>query len=347
MPPKIKYRATASSFFSTVSAELFNTIASFYSHEDFTRLHTVLNTNTRCKSHWGKNLYKYVHHAKPLFSIFENEEALRWVLKQGFDWHGSFELHLSALDPCAATYCFEREPIAERPVWERVESHINSLRTLCRTSKNLDLVRAIIENTHVNPAWVLCTAAAGGDVSVVKYLCEAGANPRSPNSRNSSSETPLYVATSYNCLSVVKFLVEEYYICDYGDEGEGCGSGSYNKGTGKGGIDEVNGEHSFTALSIASACGSLDMVRYLVDCGAAVNQNHNRHGLTPLHMAVTHATQKNREVVEFLCENGGDLHAQDSTPSRRSAVQIAGTVDDSGGSRVVVDYLDSLKTISM
>ena len=136
----------------------------------------------------------------------------------------------------------------------------------------------------------LFDAARKGDLKVIKEFYEKDAN--SINSTNAQEYTPLILATYYNQLEVVKYLIQKKV--------------------------KLNGEKgSSTALQAASYKGFKEIAQALLEYGADPNIE-DANGTTPL----IYATQfKHIEIVKLLLKNGADKNYTD--PSGNSAVDYA------------------------
>lgn len=90
-------------------------------------------------------------------------------------------------------------------------------------------------------------------------------------------------------------------------------------------IPDVNAETSqetekTSCLQEASALGNLEIVNYLLEHGANVDQQNSK-GKTALHRAVY---KKQKEVVKLLIDCGADVNLEDNT--ERTPLHWAGTV---------------------
>lgn len=75
----------------------------------------------------------------------------------------------------------------------------------------LNIVKYLIEDvseniTNIDESEILHSAARGDNLDVVQYLIKKGANV---NKKNYIGETPLFIATRYGHINVVKYLIEE------------------------------------------------------------------------------------------------------------------------------------------
>ena len=126
----------------------------------------------------------------------------------------------------------------------------------------------------------LHTAAKKGKLESIKLLVvEQGTDK---DKENSHGHTPLYLASLYGHLEVVKYLVEQ-------------GAS----------LDKANNSGN-TPLSGAAHRGHLQVARYLLEQGADRDKADN-HGYTPLHYA---AQQDHLETAMLLMSYGADFNAR-------------------------------------
>jgi len=188
---QIYVSSTGQSFFSRVPNGVFNLVTSFFSMEEFGRLHWVLRSNKLSKSHWERNLRQYAHHSESLFNTFTSTEALRWVLfVRNIDARG-WELYL-------------RNPKSSGNQTEYL-SHGGSFLQACEAGE-LDIVKAVDERTQVSletrgeyGKTPLHSAAVRGHLPVVQYPCEQGGDKEA---RDVSDWTPLHMAALNGHLSL-------------------------------------------------------------------------------------------------------------------------------------------------
>lgn len=88
-----------------------------------------------------------------------------------------------------------------------------------------------------------------------------------------------------------------------------------------------------TSLHEAAKYGDLEVVEYLVEKGANVNEKDD-DGYTPLHVA---AKKGYLEIVEYLVEKGAKINEKDK--SAKTPLQLA----YDNGNQEVVNYLGSVK----
>jgi ankyrin repeat protein len=118
-------------------------------------------------------------------------------------------------------------------------------------------------------------AAHDGHLSVVKYLCEQGADKEATGHANRKLDfkmTPLHKAAINGHLPVVQ------YLCEHGAD------------------MDARDDHRMTPLHRAAWNGWLPVVQYFCEHGDD-KESKDRNGYTPLHWATKNS---HREVVEFL-----------------------------------------------
>ncbi|HCE59331.1 MAG TPA: hypothetical protein DEQ74_00625, partial [Wolbachia sp.] len=127
-----------------------------------------------------------------------------------------------------------------------------------------------------------------GNYSKVKSAIKKGANV---NAKDSGGFTPLYQATDFSSLEIVKYLIE--------------------KGA------DVNAKDSdgdtILHKAVSSPSSDLEIVKCLVKKGAGVN-NKGYGGHTPLHSAALCAAlsfSNNLDIVKYLIEKDADINAKD------------------------------------
>ncbi|KAJ7759534.1 ankyrin repeat-containing domain protein [Mycena metata] len=126
----------------------------------------------------------------------------------------------------------------------------------------------------------LSVASQNGQLDVVKFLIERGADV---NASNKDGYTSLYLASERGHLGVVEFLIEH-----------GADVNARNK-------------DGYTSLHLVSRDGHLDIVKFLIEHGADINAS-TEGGYTSLSMA---SENGHLEVVKFLIEHGADINASD------------------------------------
>lgn len=93
------------------------------------------------------------------------------------------------------------------------------------------------------------------------------------NKQDDFGYTPLYLATRYRNLDIVKYLIK------------------------KGASVNIPSIHGYTALHEAACSGRLELAKRLIENGARMDANNNSEGWTPLHFA---AENGHLEVVKAL-----------------------------------------------
>ena len=145
----------------------------------------MIDSNRLSKSPWERIIRQYAHHEEPLFNTLTSIDALRWVLfVRNIDARG-WELHLR--DPESS--CNQSEYL----------SHDGSSIEACRAGE-LDIVKAMVERMQVDVEargrfgrTPLYFAAHEGNLPVVQYLCELGADKEV---RSVYDRAPLHWAAS-------------------------------------------------------------------------------------------------------------------------------------------------------
>lgn len=127
-------------------------------------------------------------------------------------------------------------------------------------------------------------ACTSGNLEVLRLLRQKEADLTSLR-REMGRKTPLHIATYYNNLETVRYLLDGNFPAD------------------------VRDEEGWTALHVSAARGYLEIAVLLVSSGADVNAKTFK-GSSPLRIAVFNRA---RQLVEFLLVNGGDLNAVDSS----------------------------------
>lgn len=142
--------------------------------------------------------------------------------------------------------------------------------------------------------FALARAAHLGNIDVVRFLLDAGADPRFVDRDGNTvliwaarwlrAEADTDPRTASNKASVVQILLDR-------------------------GVDvDESGEGGHTALTVAAFAGHKEVVRDLLDAGASVDARTS-HGTTPLMEA---AATGRSEIVPLLVEAGADVQARDS-----------------------------------
>ena len=138
------------------------------------------------------------------------------------------------------------------------------------------LIGAETENTMV-------LAAKGGNISVVRMLLDAGADP---NMKNSKGCTPLFMSASEGHLGITKLLLQ------------------------RGAQPNIANRSGFTPLHQAACYGDIDVAKELFEKGADPNVT-SLFGSTPLHFTVSYCTQGKKEMVRLLLDYDADVNIAD------------------------------------
>ncbi len=123
----------------------------------------------------------------------------------------------------------------------------------------------------------LLGATQSGNIKLVSYLLEKGANP---NTKNLSGMTPLSIAVSRDRLDIVKLLIKN--------------KASFNRGGDPNNL-------KFSILTVALSTRKTEMFHYLLKEGADPN---GANGL-PLAFSIM---LKNKEAIEALVKSGADIN---------------------------------------
>jgi len=191
----------------------------------------------------------------------------------------------------------------------------------------------------------LFMATQTGNVNIIKYLVEHGADT---NKQNLKGNIPLHVAGEKGYENIVKYLVEHgadinkqnnngltpldiakrmknEKIVEY-LEGENKKSNDFKNALKQGDLSSVENliqrgarvnkewEDGDTPLSIAICNENLDLIKYLVEHGANINQKYGKDDDTPLHDAVI---MGNKNIVKYLVRKGAHVNRknyQEKTP---------------------------------
>lgn len=169
----------------------------------------------------------------------------------------------------------------------------------------------------------LMSAAAAGNMSIVKQLVNAGAWI---NYMNSKFFNALWLASINGHLEVVKLLVANGAYVDNQSDDEmtplmnAATYGHYDVAkylvTRKAKLNLVHKDGD-SALMLALANGHSDIARLLIASGANINIQ-NKFGVTPLHIAVA---ENNEAMVKLLIEEKADRLAK--TDGGKTALDIA------------------------
>nr|GAT54196.1 predicted protein [Mycena chlorophos] len=181
-------------------------------------------------------------------------------------------------------------------------------------------------------------AAAAGQVECVHILLTAGASWTAKDHNGSST---LQVAMDWDQAIVVEHLLNaqingmltehRHTILQWAISREHI---TVVEQLIKAGVECHTLEDSKTLLHCA-ALGNLEIMQVLLDAGAAANCNtRNRHGRTPLHVAVQ---ENNSTVIPLLIKYGSNCYATDNRG--QSPLFIAGSIV--GGAKSVQQLLDA------
>ena len=138
------------------------------------------------------------------------------------------------------------------------------------------LIGAETENTMI-------LATKGGNISVVRMLLDAGADP---NMKSSRGDTPLLMSANEGNLGITKLLLQ------------------------RGAQPNIVGRSGYTPLHQAACNGNIDVVKELLEKGADPNMT-SLFGSTPLHFTVLQCTQGKKEMVKLLMDFGADVNIAD------------------------------------
>ena len=153
------------------------------------------------------------------------------------------------------------------------EARLKKLKYLVRLGADLEAINY--------GCTVLIVAAQKGQIGVVKYLAENGADIEAGDNYE---RTALSWAAQNGHIGVVKYLVEQ-------------GADVHQKDTAE-----------WSALTYAAYSGQIEVVKYLAENGADVNAKDEGYGKTALMRASEYG---HLEVVKYLAELGADLEAKD------------------------------------
>lgn len=120
----------------------------------------------------------------------------------------------------------------------------------------------------------LMVAAGGGNIEVVKYLVEHGANI---NQMSSEGSTAIMPAILKGQTDVIRYLISKKADTNY----------------------KTTAGYRFSPLQLACQLGHTDIVRSLIDAGADVNSKAG-DGSTPL---ISAAFKGHLDVVQMLLDN--------------------------------------------
>lgn len=135
----------------------------------------------------------------------------------------------------------------------------------------------------------LQSAASAGNTEVVKLLLAHGASAKTGGIGSPSATALHFAASPWGNAEVIHELIA-------------AGAG----------VNEISGQHKYTALHLAARVGNVEVVRALLENGAAFTRDHE--GLTPLHRAFTYGRrfrggEKARKTAAELIKFGADPYA--------------------------------------
>jgi len=167
-------------------------------------------------------------------------------------------------------------------------------------AKSLIISGANINATDADSASILMWAVYNGDLQLVKYLVEEGANYKYKSgviytnyNRTNYYGNIIGIAAGENKLDILKYLLEELKINIEDIE--------YNPETKK--------ADGWNALQWAASKGHFRIVEYLLDNGADVNVK-DKHGITPFFYACKN--ENSFEIAKYLLEKGANINATDA-----------------------------------
>lgn len=143
-------------------------------------------------------------------------------------------------------------------------------------------------------------------IEEVKKLIASGANVNAQYKNGRIFCTPLFTATSNNCLEAVKLLAKNGADIKYKDD------------------------FGYTLLHRAAADNSIEVAEFLIEKGLNINERDSNKE-TPLHCA---ALANNKEAVQLLIDKGADINPRDNiggTPLTNAKTSIRGILKAAGG----------------
>ena len=189
-----------------------------------------------------------------------------------------------ALGDCPITYAamFNRLP-AVKVIYEMCHNkgeEIDLVQPLATSSRfgHIDIVKFFVEelNIPVKDNDVINSGCANGDINVIKYLIDHGADVNKPDK---SGVFPIIDAINSGKIDAVKLLVHH-------------------------GADYVLENNAYTPLIEATAIGYLDIIKYLVNLGVSLSIT-NKHGVTALQAALE---TKNMIISKYLIKAGAPIN---------------------------------------
>ncbi|KAI1203721.1 ankyrin repeat-containing domain protein [Nemania serpens] len=155
----------------------------------------------------------------------------------------------------------------------------------------------------------LRTAVAKGDLGIVKYIVDAGADVNA-NGRPQGAPSPLQQAVGNGRLDIVDYLIR---------------AGANVNGTGR---------FPSPPLLEAVRTGRLDMVDYLIGAGADVNPEYTSRGYSLLQEAVKGGQT---DIVHRLVRGGANVNSPPAEVAGATALQFAAIKGHLGLARYLID----------
>ncbi|XP_023311281.1 uncharacterized protein LOC111691956 [Anoplophora glabripennis] len=195
-----------------------------------------------------------------------------------------------------------------------------------------------VDGKFENGETLIFAAARGGQLHIIEYLVQKGANV---NNKDNRGRTALHlVSEKASDVSTAKLLIELGIDIHMKDT---FGNTALHLAASGDALDmvkllvqsgaDVNSKDDFgdTALSAAACWSSLSCVQYLVVNGADVN-TRDEYGNTTVHLA---AAQQRLEIVKFFVENGVDI--RDRNRRGETALHAAASTTDEDTIRFLVE----------
>ncbi len=194
-----------------------------------------------------------------------------------------------------------------------------------------------LSNEEKNEA--LITASKNGQIEIVQYLVENGANI---NAQDSAYYTALMKASGDRQLEVIKYLIEKGASVTIDGE---AGWTALDSALVIGGenlevvkiLVENGADLNTGILNFVSRTGYLEAVKVLVENGADINRASNEFGDTPL---IEASREGKLEVVKYLVKAGADISAVDEF--------MQTTLDHASAQKhtEIVEYLENINTLT-
>ncbi|XP_065677448.1 uncharacterized protein LOC101237623 isoform X1 [Hydra vulgaris] len=156
----------------------------------------------------------------------------------------------------------------------------------------IDQVKLLIKKSYYNIEEIdrinlqgctpLHLASRFNRLKVVEYLLENGSQIN--KTTEEENNTPLLLAAKYNMTDIAKFL------CEHGAD------------------VRIKNIHGSTALHLAASKGNIEICYALIQHGSDINATDSRN-CTPLHMAIHGGSET---ITKLLIENGADVYAKDA-----------------------------------